>query len=144
MARMGLAVVDRATCLPYAGREECRLCIDECKAAGYDAIEIVRQNVEVDANGDPVEDSGMRVPVVVAERCVGCGLCQMRCRAIHVKSRHALQASAIEVVAGPGREDRLLNGSYLARRPRVHPRIEQRAGDSGNPASDYLPPSMRE
>ena len=42
VARIGLAEVNRRTCLPLAGREACQLCVDECQAAGYDALEFIR------------------------------------------------------------------------------------------------------
>jgi len=64
--RMGLAMIDRATCLPWAGTGECELCADECRAAGYDAIEFERVGVVVDEDGLPTEGSGRRAPVMVA------------------------------------------------------------------------------
>jgi NAD-dependent dihydropyrimidine dehydrogenase PreA subunit len=112
-ARMGLAVVDESTCLPCAGREACQLCVDECAAAGYHAIEFTRVGTQMDAQGRPVADSGILAPVVLADRCVGCGLCQTRCYGINVKQKGLLRESAIVVHAGQGMEDRLLDGSYL-------------------------------
>lgn len=142
-ARMGLAVVNGKTCLPCAGREECRLCVDECRSAGYDAIEIVRLGVEVDARGDPIEGTGMPTPVVVAEKCVGCGLCQMRCRAINVKVKKLLRESAILVVAGPGHEDRLMTGSYLALRQGERSRARRQAPADDHSPAGYLPEFLR-
>jgi len=115
-ARMGLAVIDKKTCLPYAGREECQLCVDECATAGYDAIEFVRSGIETDDSGQPVEGTGFLAPVMLEELCVGCGLCQTRCHAINVKVKGLLAESAVRVEAGPGKEDRLLSGSYVALR----------------------------
>ena len=51
--RIGLAEVNLQTCLPYAGREACHLCVDECHSAGYHAIEFTRVHTEVDAAGKP-------------------------------------------------------------------------------------------
>jgi NAD-dependent dihydropyrimidine dehydrogenase PreA subunit len=113
VARMGLAIVNQTTCLPLANREACQLCVDECDAAGYRAIEFVKVHTLVDEAGNPVETSGYLAPVVIAEKCVGCGLCQTRCYAINVKQRHVLRESAIVIEAGPGREDRLMSGSYV-------------------------------
>jgi len=115
-ARMGLAVVNQATCLPFAGREPCQMCYDECRAAGYDAIEFVRVGVQTDADGAPIEDSGYLAPVVLADKCNGCGLCQTRCYKINAGTKHLLAETAIRVEAGPGKEDRLMTGSYLALR----------------------------
>lgn len=96
---LGLATVDRTTCLPHAGVADCRLCVDECARAGYDAIEFVAVGTQIDENGRPIEDVGFLAPVVRAERCVGCGLCQARCAAIVVRTDKALARPAIKVVA---------------------------------------------
>jgi ferredoxin len=112
VARMGLAMVNEQSCLPYAGVEACDLCVQECIAAGYDAIEYKQVGTQVDDSGLPIEGSGFLAPVVLSDRCVGCGLCQTRCYAINVKERHLLSASAIIVEAGEGKEDRLMSGSY--------------------------------
>ena len=45
-------------------------------------------------------------PVVLADRCVGCGLCQTRCYGINVVEKNLLTKSAIIIEAGPGKEDR--------------------------------------
>ncbi|MHC4248335.1 MAG: 4Fe-4S dicluster domain-containing protein [Planctomycetota bacterium] len=127
VARTGLAVV-RKPCLPWAGREPCRLCAAECEKAGYGAIEFERVGVRVDEDGMPVPGSGFSAPVVVAERCVGCGLCQSICSLRHVKTGK-LAAAAIVVEAGPGREDRILTGRYTdlrAREAEARAREEER------------------
>ena len=95
-ARMGLAMIDEKTCLPYAGTGACQMCVDECTAAGYHAMEFRHVDVQVDAEGFPIEGTGRLVPVVLAELCVGCGLCQTRCHGINVKQKHLLKRSAIE------------------------------------------------
>ncbi|QDU95924.1 4Fe-4S binding protein [Lignipirellula cremea] len=112
VARMGLAIVNEQTCLPLAGKEACQLCVDECSAAGYHAIEFTRVHTEVDDDGLPIEGSGYLAPVVLADECVGCGLCQMSCYQFNVHQTGKLGASAIVVEAGPGKEDRLHSGSY--------------------------------
>lgn len=112
VARMGLAVVNESTCLPFAETEACDLCVQECNAAGYEAIEYTQVGTQVDDQGLPVEGSGFLAPVVLQDKCVGCGLCQTRCYAINVKDKHLLSESAIIVEAGEGKEDRLMDGSY--------------------------------
>ena len=109
--RMGLAIVNESTCLPFAGREACQLCVDECHAAGYHAIEFTQVGTEVDASGQPIEGTGYLAPIVLDDKCVGCGLCQTRCYAINVQSKQLLTESAIVIEAGEGREDRLLTDS---------------------------------
>jgi ferredoxin len=103
--RMGLAVVNEKTCLPHAGRGECSLCVDACRYAGYDAILVSRKpfgEVEMDEFGFPVgEVNFLDAPMVVAEKCVGCGLCQSRCHSINVAEKGTLAESAIAVRARP-------------------------------------------
>jgi NAD-dependent dihydropyrimidine dehydrogenase PreA subunit len=130
VARMGLAIVDEATCLPFAQKEACDLCVQECDAAGYHAIEYTQVGVEVDHAGQPIEGTGFAAPVVLADKCVGCGLCQTRCYVINVKDRHVLSASAIIVEAGAGKEDRMMSGSYVELR-------------RGRDTADTLEPSTR-
>jgi ferredoxin len=143
-ARIGLAEVDRRTCLPHAGREPCQLCVDECRMAGYNAIEFIRVGGRIDENGQPVEGSGYLAPVVREDRCVGCGLCQMRCRSINVKSKKLLAGSAIRVAAGPGKEDRIVSGSYLAlREERTRQRQQQNRVEGATNGGDYLPDFLK-
>jgi MauM/NapG family ferredoxin protein len=146
VARMGLAVVNQQTCLPYAGRGECQLCVDECDLAGYHAIEFLRVGTELDASGQPIADSGFLAPVVLAESCVGCGLCQARCYAMNARQQGLLAQSAIIVRAGEGREDRLRDGSYLALR-QAEQQQRQREKDAYLKVDDsgesYLPDFLK-
>ena len=70
-ARMGLAIVNETTCLPFANREACQLCVDECNAAGYEAIEFMQVHTQVDETGSPVEGSGHLAPVGFARTVRG-------------------------------------------------------------------------
>jgi len=106
---MGLAKIDPRRCLPMReeDRQDCDLCYVECRQAGYDAIEMRVQEIELDPPPPPgmfsdmeLEDmSHIRVPWVDAERCVGCGICQYRCHTTYVKHQDQLDKSAIVVVA---------------------------------------------
>lgn len=135
VARMGLAVVNEQTCLPMVGREDCDLCVQECDAAGYHAIEYMQVGTQMDESGLPMEGTGMLAPVVLNDQCVGCGLCQTRCYGINVKERGVLSESAIVIEAGDGKEDRMMTGSYIALREQES--LERRKNDS-NP-SDVTP-----
>ena len=140
VCRIGLAELNLQTCLPYAGREACQLCVDECHHAGYHAIEFTRVHTEVNADGSPVEDSGFLAPVVLADKCVGCGLCQTRCHGINVADKQLLKESAVIISAGSGKEDRLFSGSYQALR---NEELKQRQSVQPQPAAGesdgYLP-----
>jgi len=146
-ARMGLAGINAQACLPYIGFEgNCRMCADECTAAGYEAIDMVRINVALDTDGRPIEGSGNLVPAVNAEKCVGCGLCQARCHKINVLAEKLLDEAAIRVVAGPGKEDRLMSGSYRAlREAERREREAERQKREGAPgaADPYLPDFLK-
>jgi Pyruvate/2-oxoacid:ferredoxin oxidoreductase delta subunit len=142
---MALATVNEQTCLPHAGREDCRMCVDECAAAGYNAIEFVRVGGEFDADGAPVDGSGYLAPAVLADKCVGCGLCQMRCHSINVKNKKLLERTAIHIEAGPGKEDRTSEGSYLTlQKERERREAEARRSQGQNePPNDYLPDFLK-
>lgn len=139
VARMGLAKVE-SNCLPLAGREACQLCVDECNAAGYNAIEFMRVHPALDESGNPAAGSGFSAPVVLADKCVGCGLCQTRCHIINVKVKKLLSSVAIFVEAGSGKEDRIQSGSYLALRGAEQ---KQRAS-TPDPGDAYLPEFLRD
>ncbi|HIE98776.1 MAG TPA: 4Fe-4S dicluster domain-containing protein [Planctomycetes bacterium] len=138
MARMGLAIVSETTCLPFAGREACDLCVQECNAAGYRAIEYTQVGTEVDDNGEPIDGTGYLAPVVLQDKCVGCGLCQTRCNVINVKEKGLLSQSAIIIEAGDGKEDRLTSGSYIELRKTENQRAA--AFPRENSGSDYFVP----
>ncbi|MCO8121284.1 4Fe-4S binding protein [Stieleria sp. TO1_6] len=138
-ARMGLAIVNESTCLPFAGSEACDLCVQECNAAGYHAIEYTQVGTQVDDSGAPIEGTGYSAPVVLADKCVGCGLCQTRCNAINVKEKGLLTKSAIIVEAGPGKEDRLMSGSYI----QLH-ELKAPPADSIQPSGEYFVPDAED
>jgi ferredoxin len=143
VCRMGLAIVNTKTCLPFAQKEACQLCVDECVSAGYNAIEFTRVGTEVDTDGQPVEGSGYLAPVVLADKCVGCGLCQTRCYGVNVLSKQLLAESAIIIEAGAGKEDRLFSGSYVALRQQ-EAAARQREQEQKSPAGgEYLPDFLK-
>jgi ferredoxin len=103
---MGLAVIDPQLCLAHTGDQDCRLCVDECDAAGYGAVRI--QQIELTLEGIPEgmfsdeeldQMSHIDAPFIDAEACVGCGLCEYRCNAVFVKREKRLPSSAVYVVA---------------------------------------------
>ncbi len=144
-ARMALACVNERTCLPYAGREDCRMCFEECAAAGYHAIEFIRIGGRLDEQGFPIDDSGFLAPKVLADKCVGCGLCQTRCNSVNVKSKKLLEKSAVVIMTGNDREDRIMKGSYIALRDsRTKKRTEnKKTGQRNAPSDDYLPDFLK-
>ncbi len=143
-ARIGLAIVNTATCLPHAQREACQLCVDECKAAGYDAIEFQRVGTQIDTSGVPIEGSGFLAPVVLADRCVGCGLCETRCFKINFTHKRLLNSTAIRIHAGPGKDDRLSAGSYRSLHETKHQQKTNTTPANTNATNDnYLPDFLK-
>jgi ferredoxin len=138
-ARMGLAILNEKTCLPLAGEEACQLCVDECTAAGYDAIEFIRVHSQIDDAGRPVPASGFLAPQVRAEACVGCGLCQTRCYSVNAKDKGLLKESAIVIETGPEREDRILTGSYIELAQQRKAQKKPNPTESGQNEPEYLP-----
>ncbi len=136
-ARIGLAQVNETTCLPHAEKDICGLCYEACATAGYHAIEYRLVGIQYDNRNRPIADSGFLAPVVLDEKCVGCGLCQASCYAANVKESELLEKAAIQITAGTGREDRIVSGSYIELRKERTPRRQP------NPSiptdSEYLP-----
>jgi ferredoxin-type protein NapG len=69
-ARMGLAVIDIEHCLSWQGLR-CEVCFRVCPVQGQ-AIRIVSQQRQLSKHA-------MFVPLVQANACTGCGLCEKRC-----------------------------------------------------------------
>jgi ferredoxin len=140
-ARMGLAEVDKSTCLPHCQKLQCGLCVEECAAAGYNAMEYIRVGIQYDNRGMPIADSGFLAPVVIEEKCVGCGLCQAKCYAANVKELSLLDKSAVVVKMGLGKEDRIVRGSYKQlQEERINRRKQEQPAA---PENDYLPDFLR-
>ena len=64
--KLGLAVIDRARCLPWTGAGRCVICLDACPPE-YDAIEL-----------RPIGTGEYR-PYVRERLCTGCGICEHKC-----------------------------------------------------------------
>mgnify|MGYP001202693298 CR=1 FL=1 len=70
---IGLAVIDKNRCLPYARSEECLVCEEHCPTAEK-AIVFERKEVLVNS-----EVRILKFPKVVKKRCIGCGICETKC-----------------------------------------------------------------
>jgi MauM/NapG family ferredoxin protein len=70
---IGLAVIDKNTCLPYAGNEECLVCEEHCPT-GNKAIIFEQRQVQVDG-----QNMTLKFPQVVKKLCIGCGICETKC-----------------------------------------------------------------
>lgn len=73
-AVIGLAVLDRNRCLPWSQDTPCIVCEEMCPLPEK-AIQLEVVTVR-GADGSPVD---LQLPYVLAERCIGCGICEYKC-----------------------------------------------------------------
>jgi MauM/NapG family ferredoxin protein len=71
---IGMAVVDRNRCLPWAYATPCIVCEEMCPLAEK-AIELEEATV-IDAQGQKII---VQRPYVLLDRCIGCGVCEFQC-----------------------------------------------------------------
>ena len=102
---IGVAVINTKTCLAHAGQQDCRLCFEECRAAGYHAIQMRQVKLElgdippgVFSEAELEAMGSIEGPFVDSDACTGCGLCEYRCHTTYTKQEQVLPESAIRVV----------------------------------------------
>jgi ferredoxin len=67
---IGVAVVDRNRCLPWADGIPCIVCEEMCP--------VPQKAVELQT-GEGSGDDEIQKPIVIADLCIGCGICQYQC-----------------------------------------------------------------
>ena len=70
---IGKAAIDRDRCIAWAERRTCVVCEEMCPLP--DKAIILEQDL-VAVPGDP---SGLQLPRVLFDRCIGCGICENKC-----------------------------------------------------------------
>ena len=73
-AVLGMAVVDRNRCLPWASGVPCIVCEEMCPTP-QKAIRL-EEATTTDGQGDPVV---VQRPYVLLDLCIGCGICEYQC-----------------------------------------------------------------
>jgi ferredoxin len=91
-AVMGKARFDHALCLPWAKNEECICCEEHCpvgeKAIKFDIVKV---------KGTDGEEIELQRPYVIAEKCVGCGICENKCPVEGAAGIHVRRTEAVAV-----------------------------------------------
>jgi len=72
---IGVAVIDRNRCLPWASDTPCIVCQEMCPISNK---AIVLSGQHLITRPDGTQDYLAR-PKVVAKRCIGCGICEYKC-----------------------------------------------------------------
>ena len=71
---IGHAYIDQNRCLPWADNRNCLVCEEMCPVPEK---AIILEDVKVTApTGETID---VRRPIVVRDRCIGCGICENRC-----------------------------------------------------------------
>lgn len=85
--KIGLAMIDKGRCLPYAHGRPCIVCEEVCPTPKK-AIWFVEVK-QLDREGRPIK---VMQPVVDTELCIGCGICETKCP---VMDRPAIYVTSI-------------------------------------------------
>ena len=85
---MGLANVNRSTCVAWNGGRDCIVCAEVCPYSAVIFKDTFDDTLPIDANipitgktldGKPNKGRIKRVPTVDEKLCTGCGLCEYHC-----------------------------------------------------------------
>ena len=71
--RIGTAVIDKKTCIPFIRPEQCLVCEEHCPTPKK---AIVFDDVVMDGPQGPMT---LKQPLVVDDLCIGCGICETKC-----------------------------------------------------------------
>ena len=85
---IGRAYIDRNTCIPWSEGRDCLVCQELCptpeKAIVFDTgggkgRRRAGSGAGSDAGSGAGQHAGVKLPSVVPERCIGCGICEYNC-----------------------------------------------------------------
>jgi MauM/NapG family ferredoxin protein len=86
--KIGLAMIDKGRCLPYAHNTPCIVCEEVCPTP--EKAIWLKEAVVHDREGNPVS---VKQPHVDLHLCIGCGICEAKCP---VGSRPAIYVTSID------------------------------------------------
>jgi len=72
--KIGIAYINTSRCIPYVRQKSCMVCEEMCPIPEK-AIHYRERTIE----GDGGEEKVLRMPYIVEEACVGCGICENKC-----------------------------------------------------------------
>ncbi len=78
--KLGLAFIDKKTCLPWAQNKECIVCEEHCPVP----------TKAIKAYEEVVEGKKLLRPYVDSSLCIGCGICQNKCPTTPVRAIRVL------------------------------------------------------
>jgi MauM/NapG family ferredoxin protein len=68
---IGVARIDKQRCIPWAEGKECIVCEEMCPVPG--------KAIDIRGGGKGKGSEGVQRPVVIEDRCIGCGICEYQC-----------------------------------------------------------------
>ncbi|MFH0914911.1 MAG: 4Fe-4S dicluster domain-containing protein [bacterium] len=106
---IGRAYIDRNTCIPWSEDRDCLVCEELCptpeKAIVFETVTVGGQGVGAGQGTRAVQGTGanaagaiVKLPYVVPERCIGCGICEYKCPVANeaaIRVRSAEQTGAL-------------------------------------------------
>jgi polyferredoxin len=104
---IGLAFVDPSRCIPFAQGTPCIVCEEHCPTPKKAIVFEERPG----KGGKPV-----KVPVVVVDLCIGCGICEYKCPVVDLAG---IRVTSIGETRNPENRLNLPVGPYAAARPRL-------------------------
>jgi polyferredoxin/formate hydrogenlyase subunit 6/NADH:ubiquinone oxidoreductase subunit I len=104
---IGLAFVDPSRCIPFAQGTPCIVCEEHCPTPKKAIVFKERPG----KGGKPV-----KVPVVVVDLCIGCGICEYKCPVVDLAG---IRVTSIGETRNPGNRLQLPTGPYAAAGPRL-------------------------
>lgn len=97
---IGLAVIKKDRCLPFAKGVECLVCEEHCPT-GEKAIIMEEKEVLVEG-----QMRRLKFPKIIDKRCIGCGICETKCpvegaSAVQIINEGESRRKRPELLAGP-------------------------------------------